>query len=365
MFREPLALVKETNGISSTASADPTIVHITDDQSLAEITAVTCFPVGNFAICGKDDGAVALYSTSTGEEICILHRHAKGIAVSIIDCCDDATILVSTDISSRILVHGLVRTDHALSVFGPLLDERVRDLAITQTLLSQDGRFLLPSTSVSDVIYDLETGSCGSTDVFNRTSCKWVNHPSDTSRLINTTPEFAEIHTWSEISESHQSSYNRLALAPSINIEAAAKSVAAYSNGSKLIIEFAKRRGLKSTVEVMVLSTNSFDAPYSQTPLSTLPAFSRLVPHIEHVIGSIGHTLFFLNRQMWVCSLDLESPKNGYTQHCCIPDEWISANGSIILKVTPSSNFVFVKRGEIAVIQGAREFKHWIPVGDA
>ena len=60
---------------------------------------------------------------------------------------------------------------------------------------------------------------------------------------------------------------------------------------------------------------------------------------------------------MWVCSLDLEAFNGQNYQHCFIPDEWVSTNSNLTLKVNRRGDLVFVKKNEIAVIKRALDYK--------
>ncbi len=65
----------------------------------------------------------------------------------------------------------------------------------------------------------------------------------------------------------------------------------------------------------------------------------------------------FLDQQMRVCSLDLEKFTREYHRQFFIPEEWLSVNRGLILKLTPKLDLVFVKRDEVAITQNGLKYK--------
>ncbi len=140
------------------------------------------------------------------------------------------------------------------------------------------------------------------------------------------------------------------------------KHVATCSDGCKLSIEFAKPNNQQSTSNVLILPVTAFEEPL-QIRIGTLPLFSMISSKIEHVIGTLGRRLLFLDRRMWVCSLDLERFSGEYYRHFLIPEDWLSVNRNLILNVTAKGDFVFVKKDEIAVIKQGLENREAVNIG--
>ena len=356
--REPSVLVYadtgETNSVSDTITTEPTVVGFTDVVDRANITTIICHPGAEYVICGKEDGAVALYSTVTGNEVRVLYEHAHGIAIKHLEHGRRLDILVSADASSRLMVWRIKKSDAAWAVEGPLLDARIPEYPISQLLLDSNNNRLLVSTVVSDTIYDIDGGVHSVRMFEERASWKWVNHPRDPGKLIHIAATVAHLHTWNELSESHSSADIRLG--SDMSIAMSVKDVAACSDGCKFSVEYSKPYSQQSTSHVLILSTFSFEEPFPNV-VEPLPLFSKISPNIEHLIGCCGRNLLFLDRRMWVCSLDLEAFKGEYYQHCFVPNEWLSANWRLTLKVTSRGDLVFVKGNEIAIIKRALDNK--------
>jgi WD40 repeat protein len=361
---EPAVLARsesgETDGVSDAAPIEANIVGVPSNEPGTDIAAMTCHPSGAYVICGKENGKVSLYSTATGKENFVLYAHANGVTINSIQIGSLSRVVASSDAASRILVWRLIAAQGSFSVEGPVLDERIGGYPVNQILLSPDEQKILVSTLVSDIIYELHTGEA---TVFERrhreTSWRWVNHPTDASKLLHITALSAHIHTWARLSECDASS--RVTIGGDLESSLVVKSVALCWNKCQLIVEYASSPGKQSTSHTLILPTASLQHPLS-TSIESLPTFSKLVPHIEYLIGSLDKRLFFLNRQMWICGLDLDSFQGVYDQHCCIPDEWFSANWNLMLRVTRKGDFVFVRRTEIAIIKRALGSKEAVSI---
>ena len=351
---------EETDSVSETAPLEATVVGVSSNDDAKEITALACHVSGAYVFCGKEDGAVALYSTTTGKEVDVMYRHAQGIAIKALESGSKSNLIVSADASSRFLVWRLVTLSGSLAVQGPIIDSRITGHSITQLHFSQDEQYLLVSTLGSDNIYHLHNGHHSTITFQERdSSWQWTQHPRDCSSLIQITAESAHMHFWNKLSESYRSI--QIKTESKITKEMVVKNVALCSDHSKLVIEFAGYRNQQTTSHFLIFSTSSFEDPILES-IQPLPSFSELAHHVEHLIGSIGKRLFFLNREMWICSLDLETFQGTYERHCCIPDEWFSANWNLILKITGKEDFVFVKKTEIAIIKRALNFREAVHV---
>lgn len=258
------------------------------------------------------------------------------------------------------MVWRVVRRDNAWSAEGPLLDVRVLDYSISQILLDSANKRLLVSTIASDTIYDIENGLLKSSALQERSSWKWIGHPRDPTKLVHLTASSAHVHTWDDFSETHICA--EIKLVTDMSDEVYLKDVAVCSDGCKLSVEFAKGNSEQSASEVLIIPSSSLEEPFTNV-IKPLVLFNKISAEIEHIIGSLGNTLLFLDRRMWLCSLDLEKFKGEYFRHFFIPDDWLSVNRTLILKVTVKGDFVFVKKHEVAVIKNGLENKEPVSIG--
>ncbi|TVY14338.1 Vegetative incompatibility protein HET-E-1 [Lachnellula arida] len=359
---EPSVLVhqnsRENDSVSDTVPQDPTIVGIASLENLTDITALACHYSGDYVFCGKDNGTVALYSAATGTEIQVLYNHVLGTEINYLACQKNSDLIVSADASSRFMVWRIIKKDHLMAE-GPLLDARIQDYSISQIILNPTNNRILVSTKVSDTVYDIESGQHKSSTFPERESWKWVDHPRDPTKLIHITAKSAHVHSWDDLPE--PTFKVNLKLDADVHTGMLVKDVAACSDGCKLSIEFTKANSLQSASNVLILGTESFEEPFGSI-IQSLPPFAEITSKIEHIIGSLGRKLLFLDQKMWVCSLDLENFNGECYRHFFIPEDWLSVNRGMILKVTSKSDLVFVKRDEIAVIKQGLAYKEVVSV---
>lgn len=128
------------------------MLESTDDASL--ITALACHPNGGSLFCGKADGGVYLYESSSGLENQKLFNHANNVTVVALFYDSQSSILSSVDSSSRVMCHKLVPQDQTWRVDGPLFDHRV-GTAIDQILCKNGGMQLLVFSMSRTVLYTI------------------------------------------------------------------------------------------------------------------------------------------------------------------------------------------------------------------
>ena len=177
---EPSILVRKDIDDVNSASGNEIIVTTEDgNHELIRITAMLLISNGEHFLCGKEDGQVDVYETSTRRQIQNLYTHIKNIEVLLLAWNDCRNMVASTDLSSRFQVLRLDKPDSSHWKVGEkLLDERSHQ-PITQVMLSPDGSKLLLSTPQGDSFWSLHGKSllCS----LDRSSCaswKWVTQPS-------------------------------------------------------------------------------------------------------------------------------------------------------------------------------------------
>ena len=328
---------------------DRTIIGVANLENGNDITTLACHDSGEYIFCGKDNGSVALYSAETGTEIKILYNHGKGIMVTYLAYQKDSDVIASGDAANRLLVWRIIIKDH-LTVEGPLLDVHIANShSIRQLVLDTTNERILVSTNTSDTVYDIGSGQHESSTFPERLPWKWIAHPCDSTKLIHITTQALYICSWDDLSK--LSFKMDLTLDMDMNVEMLVRNVTACSYGSKLTVEYASASSLKSASHTLILELKDLEEPFASMP--GLPsAFVKISSKIRYIIGSLGGKLLFLDQQMWVCSLDLENFKGEYSRHFFIPDDWLSVNRGMILKVTSKSDLVFVKKDEVAIIKG-------------
>ena len=359
----------ETDSVSDVIDSEMTVLGVNTTEDAGEITAVACHSSGEVVVCGKRNGSVALYSAATGKEIQLVHQQAEGLEISFLECGSSSDMVVSADSPSGFKVWQLVRADDEWTVQGPVLDGQISGPSIRQFLFSADSKRLLVSTASSDTVYELADGSQSTIACSqDRTTWKWTNHPGDSSKLIYISPTCARIHSWNERLECCSSTDMEPSVENGTGLEVESI-IACPDGGRSLSVEFSKAYSQASPSRVMFLPLSSIENdPDRAVPAST-KKLSMVSAEMEHLIGTFGRKLLFLDQRMWICSLELDSFDGGgggggegggsgeYSRHCFIPDDWFNANSLPLLKVTSKGDLVFARKHELAVI--TRVLDHW------
>ena len=338
---------------------EPTIVGIATTENAPKVTALACHPSGEYIMCGKENGVVAIYSTANGKEVQLLYQHARGIAISILHYGTKLEALASADTSSRFMIWKIMKNGSMWIAEGPVLDARVPDYPIGQLLFDPNNNRILVSTLVSDTIYDMTSGDHNTVNCQERSSWRWINQPSHPNKLIYITPEAVYIRTWDDLPGLSLSAEMTLVLDDSSNM--CVRDVVTSFDGCEFAVQLSKPHNHRSDSSVFVLSASMLEKSLTETiasPPQPVPTYLQ----IGHLVGIYRKKLLFLDRRMWVCSFDLGTSGGDYVQHCFVPDEWLSVNTTLIIKVTTKGDLIFIKGHEIAVIKKALDHQEVVVV---
>jgi hypothetical protein len=321
---------------------------------------MACHPSGDHIFCGKENGVVALYAAQTGQELKILYNHAQAARIHALHCGMKSDLIVSADLTRSVMVWRVIQSGNDLSVRGPLLDVHLDDFqSVDQILLDSTSKRLLVSDPGQARLYDIENGNFLTLSVVESSLGKWIYHPRNPNRLIHITRSI--LYHRNVLSPDYYSK-TRLKDVLEVNSKMVVRSVDTCCDGTKLFVELVSPTDLESTCQVRILTATSLE----EVDVTTTEKISgQAVEEMEHIIGSFGNLLLFLNQRMWVCSIDLEESNAKCYRHFFIPDGWLGATEPhAILQVTSKGDLVFVKGDEIAVIENGLNHKEVITVGD-
>jgi hypothetical protein len=84
---------------------------------------------------------------------------------------------------------------------------------------------------------------------------------------------------------------------------------------------------------------------------------------IMHLIGAYGSKLLFLDKNRWVCSIDVDQNDfKSYIRHFPIPSDWQSQQRKLRMGVTSTGDILFVRVDEMAVISRGLEFEESVAI---
>lgn len=363
---EPSALVRrrDNEDTSSSSEGQTTAFSSAPSQLLVQplneepaITALVCHHSGDVLFAGRDDGSVVIYSTRRGMPQTVLYSHGNHTPVALLDWNATYDLLVSSDSSSKVLVHKVKpvqpRTPTAPRTWSKqkLMDERMEDV-VQQILLSLDGKFLLVSTPTCDQLWTTTGKQVLHRDIdesghARALSQEWAANLNNKRQIFKISNLGIQVIGWSQSAEE-----------PTLNnvpLNARHRSDPDIHAPGLHFVRFGEEEYWA------IYDTNPLTAPLLWMGLSTTmmasahpsSAFAKASAVAESIIGKFRAHLIFLDHEGWVCSFRLDGGiARPHQRHFFIPDDWQSYKRELISSVTPRGDVAFAKNHEIAIVKG-------------
>ncbi|OTA67679.1 hypothetical protein K449DRAFT_388472 [Hypoxylon sp. EC38] len=321
---------------------------------------------GDFFFTGYSDGSVCVHSVSDGRQRKVLYRHVYQISITLMIWAQARKLLVTADAAGRFIVYTLKPdSSDGWHIEQRLLDVRgdvQNKVAIRQILLNPSNELLLISTLRADIIWDLSRKSVVSKYEFDlRGSSYWVNNPlNKDERLLF---EAGGVSFWDWRSPFKKSVEATKGLDPdSISLAmTGVKNVIQAFDGEKMAVEYVKPHGKTSTI--LTLLFHKQDSMGDNVRLRPCPGFSEIEQDILHFIGSYKSKLIFLDKNLWVCSLQLQRGQDDayrYAKHFFMPADWFSQRRHLNTGITKKGDILFVRTDEIAVIKNGLQYEEGV-----
>lgn len=131
-------------------------------------------------------------------------------------------------------------------------------------------------------------------------------------------------------------------------------------DGRHIVANYCRLHGDRSTTRVAVWDTSSTlrRADSAEQIMVFNSSFERLHENARCMLGLHGSRMFLLNRQLWVCSIDLDTHDGiSYTRHFFVPNDFLGGDVKVLGLITPDRNIAFAKDGELALIKGGLDFE--------
>lgn len=327
-------------------------VTMVDEETRAEITAMVCHPNGEVVFCGKEDGLVIIYLTQDSEEFEVLYKHCADVAITSMAWGQQESTLASVDESSRIVVRKIMKAKSRWSATEILVDKRCTD-SIDGLLFSPSNDRLLVTGKLCDEIWTLHGQKFGSRAHVDRKQRKVIFHPMRLASFVLLELDVARVFNWADFAELTPPQGVRL---NRLNGFSEMNSITSITyEGQKLLAELSKTHGNHSLTRL-----NCWDISGIQDDagsITSLPGFEKLGPMVEHLIAVNGTHLFFLDIDLWVCSLDLTTyaMKSEMKRHFFIPNDWCCTSREILFQFTSAKEFAMAKGQELLIIKGATQ----------
>lgn len=358
---EPSVLVRqnkdEGNSESETISSALHEVNYAEADDIVAITTVAIHPTWDILFCGKDDGTVNVYSATSGKFQAVLYKHVDDMDIVALSFEAQGSYLLSADSSSRVLAYKIGGTMQQVRCQGPSFDIHL-DQPIVQLLPSTGLIYLLISSPYMDTLFTFEGKSLRKFPRAQRTSWRWAPHPAEPDQLILVNDRTIQLYHWDGLE--HIKGVRDIQIDCDIPSHLGIKSIDPCSEGHHFALTFADPRGNRSSTRTIIVDTTSVH----EDTVSVSPNLNYAPLHetIQHLIGTIGSRIIFLNHIGWVCSADLHGFEEVcYTRHFFVPTNWLSANTALILNITRHEDVSFVLRNEIAIVKRGFNYAEPIP----
>ncbi|KAL2036385.1 hypothetical protein N7G274_010898 [Stereocaulon virgatum] len=131
------------------------------------------------------------------------------------------------------------------------------------------------------------------------------------------------------------------------------------ASGEHLVADFRHCHGDQSTVRMALWKTASLDGPASKGIVAD-HVYKHISEDIRCILGVTGSRLVFLDRMLWVCSVDINTYDGScYSRHFFLPSDFLGGDVDVgvLALVTSERHVVFAKDGELAVITGGMDFE--------
>jgi WD40 repeat protein len=367
---EPSALVRRKDNDDSTSvdqtsfnTAPSLLVQAYTGNDENMITAMISHHLGDFVFVGKESGVVAIYETARGKSVRELYSHVR-TAVTFMEWSSAQEMLVSSDTSSRILVHR-VRPMQTRSSTGTrstwqthrVLEKRLGEAneAIRQILLSVDGRYLLVSTSTVDHLWSLDGTSVLTLDHMqpNRIhmpSQKWLTHPRHKRQVFEVDQGGVRIIEWEKHHDS-EPSVKSMEADPKERIDFELQGIGIHfvRFGEDSWAAYDNNPSTRPVIWPAPPSSLSASAAAA----AALAHFNTVVPVMKNILGMFRSQLVFLDLEGWICSMRLDEAgqERPHARHFPIPHCWQSTVRGLAPIVTVKGDVIVANKHELAIVK--------------
>ena len=391
------SLGDDSSGITSTST-----VEITSVSSTATITAISAPEEANMIFCGKDDGTVASYSSSTAECLGTCYKHS--VAIRHLESWDtiQGPCVVSIDLANRILMYKTSGRDLGEMTAAELvLEVRLGAAgAITDLLVNKQAKNLLLSTAESDFLVDMtsdEEPHERKLDIRPSTQAdrKWIQHPTSAAHALCISSDTVESLAWNnlsvvgkyafEVSDTRQFVYPRKVMEcatgarRTIFLELFDPSGEVICIGALEGMKMSPPNSTGQNQDDLVSDGRvSISAPGHARDGSVQGAreddgvarFCEISTESSEILHTIGvsqlGSLVFLSRDSWICSIDLKEYRRAgalqsgtastieVKRHFFLPHTWFAGRKGVVGALA-RHDILLARGNELAIIRGYAE----------
>ena len=348
---------QEEDSATEANPSEPRIIGIAEDGKNVDVTTLVAHDSGDYLFCGRSDGSVWSYETRNVKSKSLLYKHVNDIPITSSIWGPGIGILVTADAAARFVARRL-NQDSSTKLWsaGDVLLDAHSNFAIRQLLLNPTNDRLLVSTSRSDTIWDIPNRTHLRTKSHDpRSSFHWINHPLDGEEYILVNGIDVSFCSWGNSWPAIP--FCKLDFGDGdfkVGIDEDIKCAIQLAEGKYIAVEYSKPHGHRATTQFLVFESKNCHAKAEK--ISPLRAFKSFAQNILHVIGAYGSKIVFLDRNFWVCTIDVESVAGEpYIRHFFIPSDWYSQQKQLIFRVSVRGDILFARGDEVAAVGNGLE----------
>lgn len=373
---EPAVLVQSNMEEGSQSELSQGSTFVSESRNLAQgskeagITAVCSDDTGNNAFCGKLDGTVVLFETQSAIQRDLLYRHTLNIRITAIAYHERRNLLMTSDESGRVLVHRIFLGKDA-SEIASLVSDISTEESIQKLLPDPSGNGLLVIGRVFASLRSLQgeqkESSIPISDKYGRKTV--LLHPTRVQNFIVLGSNSFDVYSWFSGTKEDSLIHDSLGglsltitpptpVMPSFPAKSQAASITAATippRPPKYIVNlFLTPFGTKS---LQVWPAEFLSGPTSSSTPEPRPDPDHLGSKMQQIIAVWETRLLFLDKNFWVCSLELSSKELSAAvvkRHFFLLSEWQSGMGSepfIIAFAEAKRDFIIAFKERLLVVQ--------------
>ena len=353
--------------------------------SIDPITAL-CAPIGSLLYCASyENGTVNLFDRQKGKLLEVTVSPAF-LTMDHLVWGKDGMHIAAADLGGNFVIKVLVFPPAGIEATKlkaqTLLSNKAKVVVggIHQILLNWDSTKLLIVSQDFGQIWSTETGGIIFSGAFERGETrKWINHPLEKNLLIGVGSKDLEVVDWKDLAgvtsfkyrsylgdrssldakDSLYSSISQLSLHPSSGFreDIYVHKAILTQDGQYLLVQIYQStspgRSLKRVLIFEISCLQCSDPTSLPNFLDSLELSREAMKIIEFPLGILpGKSLVFLDKDLWVCSLGLDSIRQPHAlkRHYFVPRDWASTESLEQCCLLQDGTLLFPKDGEVAVI---------------
>ena len=323
------------------------------DENLT-ITAITVHHDPKYVFCGRENGTIAIYLSSTGQELQNFSGHGFELAIVKLQWNEQGNLLLAIDRSGGYSVQKIVRDERGNFQQSVALQKSASQLQ--QIISSPTSNKLLVSTADESELWDLEGTLLAKEKAAElKVHRLWTQHPTDADKLLLISGEQIRTFEWLNLQECSEPQMIHIytaetAMLPLLRAEATL-------DGRSLFIHHAGDRSRGLAPSIRVFPTQGITSRASV--IKPAAVFDDVAKDVKCIVGIQNSLLLYLNQQGWLCSININdvSPEKFYTRHFFIPLQWHSTSSHTAMCVTTKGCIILAVKNEIAVFHNGLNYE--------